>query len=40
MGNVAKVQIGPLETNKKTADMIIDTLESRPEIVMNEIAEF
>lgn len=28
------------ETNKKTADMIIDILESRPEIVVNELAEF
>lgn len=43
MGNVASLQVGPdetnKETNKETADRIVDILETKPEISVNEIAE-
>lgn len=43
MGNVARVQVGPentdKETNKETAEKIIDLLQTRPEITVNKIAE-
>lgn len=47
IGNVARLQVGPeetnketsKETNKETADRVIEILETRPEISVNEIAK-